>query len=115
MRHLNEDGTMASFDFGLQFLDTDRMRYWSKPQDAQFWTENARVEWHEVQAPFHTVARLTLVPKSHFPPELADAVYFDVTGNTTPDSPPVGSINRARQQGEVASRRARMHPDSKAS
>jgi hypothetical protein len=114
-RHLNEDGTMASFDFGLQFLHTDRMRYWDKPQDAEFRTENTSVEWHEAQTPFHTVARLTLVPKSRFPPELADAIYFDVTGNTTPDSPPVGSINRARQQNEVASRRARMHPDSKAS
>ena len=34
--------------------------------------------------------------------------YFDVTGNTARDSAPVGSINRARQQGEVASRKARI-------
>jgi hypothetical protein len=115
MRHLNEDGTMASFDFGLQFLDAERMRYWGKPQDANFWAENASVAWHEAQAPFHAVARLTLVPKSHFPPELADATYFDVTGHTTSDSAPVGSINRARQQSEVASRKARMHAHSKAS
>jgi hypothetical protein len=35
-------------------------------------------------------------------------MYFDVTGHSMPDSTPVGSINRARWQGEVASRKARM-------
>jgi len=42
---------------------------------------------------------------------LTDATYFDVTGNAAPDSSPVGSINRARQQGEVASRKARSLPN----
>ena len=73
----------------------------------RFWTENASIEWNEAQAPFHTVARLTLLPNSQLSPDLADATYFDVTGNAAPDSGPVGSINRARQQGEVASRKAR--------
>ncbi len=98
---------MSSFDFGVQFLDADRMTYWGKRQDASFWTENASVEWKEAQAPFHTVGRLTLLPKSQLSPDLADASYFDVTGNAAPDSTPVGSINRARQRGEVASRKAR--------
>jgi hypothetical protein len=31
-----------------------------------------------------------------------------VTGNSTPDSTPVGSIDRARGLGEVASRKARL-------
>jgi hypothetical protein len=35
-------------------------------------------------------------------------VYFDVTDNATPDSKPVGSINRARWQAKVACRKARM-------
>jgi arylsulfatase A-like enzyme len=35
---------------------------------------------------------------------------FDVTGNAAPDSMPVGSINRARWSGEVASRKARWTP-----
>ena len=30
IRHLNEDTTMSSFDFGLQFLDSDRMTYRGK-------------------------------------------------------------------------------------
>jgi hypothetical protein len=107
LRHLNEDSKMSSFDFGLQFLDAERMRYWGKRQDANFWTENASVDWKEAEAPFHTIARLTLLPKSQLPPDLADASYFDVTGNATPDSAPVGSINRARQRGEAASRKAR--------
>jgi hypothetical protein len=34
-------------------------------------------------------------------------VYFDVTGNSSPDSRPLGSINRARQASEVASRKTR--------
>jgi hypothetical protein len=108
VRHLNEDGNASAFDFGVQFLDADRMTYWGKRHDANFWTENASVEWKEAEAPFHTVGRLTLLPKSQLPPDGADAISFDVTGNATPDSAPVGSINRARQQGEVASRVARM-------
>jgi hypothetical protein len=107
-RHLNEDNQMSGFDIGLQLLDAERMTYWGKRQDASFWTENASVEWKEAEAPFHNVARLTLLPKSRLAPDLADAIYFDVTANTMADSVPVGSINRARQQGEVASRKARL-------
>jgi hypothetical protein len=113
IRHLNEDGKMSAFDFAVQLLDTERMTYWGKRQDAAFWTENASVEWNEVQAPFHTVARLTLLPKALLAPDAAATTYFDVTGNATPDSMPVGSINRARQQGEAASRKARMDADSR--
>jgi len=108
VRHLNEDSRMSAFDFGVQFLDRDRMTYWGKRRDANFWIENASIEWNEVEAPFHTVARLTLVPKSHLQPDTAEAIYFDVTGNSTPDSTPLGSINRARWPAEVASRKARM-------
>jgi hypothetical protein len=61
-----------------------------------------------VQAPFHTVARLTLLPKSQLPQGAGESVYFDVTGHSLPDSTPLGSINRARWPGELASRRARM-------
>ncbi len=106
-RHLNEDSQMSAFDIGLQLLDAERMTYWGKRQDANFWTENASVEWKRTESPFHSVARLTLLAKSKLAPDLANAVYFDVTANTTADSVPVGSINRARQQGEVASRKAR--------
>jgi hypothetical protein len=108
VRHLNEDTQMSGFDIGLQLLDAERMTYWGERQDASFWTENASVEWKEAEAPFYNVARLTLLAKSQLAPDLADAIYFDVTANTTPDSAPIGSINRARQQGEVASRKARM-------
>ena len=47
IRHLKEDGKMSSFDFGVQFLDADRMTYWGKRQDANFWIENASIEWKE--------------------------------------------------------------------
>ena len=103
---------MASFEFAVQFLDADRMTYWGKRLDAKFWIENASVAWSEAQAPFHTVARLTLLPNSQLEGESGDATYFDVTANSTPDSTPVGSINRARQLSEVASRKARMHAGS---
>ena len=112
IRHLNEDTKISGFDFGLQFLDAERMTYWGKRQDANFWMENASIEWNEAEAPFHTVARLTLLPKSQLRPEEGEATYFDVTGNATPDSMPVGSINRARWHGEVASRKARMRAAS---
>jgi hypothetical protein len=109
IRHVNEDGTMSAFNFGLQFLDAEKMTYWGKRQDANFWIENASVEWNEAEAPFHTVARLTLLSKSHAPPEAVDSAYIDVTRNSTPDSAPLGSINRARHPAEVASREARTH------
>jgi quercetin dioxygenase-like cupin family protein len=106
LRHLNEDAMMSSFDVALQFLDTARMTYWGKHRDAAFWVENASVEWPEAQAPFHTVARLTLLPKSQLPQDESEQVYFDVTGNSLSDSAPLGSINRARWPAEVASRKA---------
>jgi hypothetical protein len=108
IRHVNEDSKMSSFDFAVQFLDPGRMTYWEKHHDANFWIENASLEWNEVEAPFHTVARLTLLPKSHLQPEAAAATYIDVTGHSTTDSTPLGSMNRARWAGEVASRKARM-------
>jgi hypothetical protein len=108
IRHVQEDITMSSFDFGVQFLDENKMLYWGKRRDRSFWVENASIEWNEFDSPFHTVARLTLLPKSHLQMDAAESVYFDVTGNSTPDSKPLGSINRARQSSEVASRKARM-------
>ncbi len=111
VRHLGDDSTPSGFDFGLQFLDTGRMTYWGKRQDANFWIENASVEWPEAQSSFHMVGRLTLMPRSQFPPDAGEAAYFDVTRNAAPDSAPIGSINRARWPAEAASRRARLHAD----
>jgi hypothetical protein len=108
VRHLREDGVMSSFDFGVQFLDAGKMTYRGKTRDADFWIENASVEWDEALAPFITIARLTLEENSRLSREASEAVYFDVTGNATPDSKPVGSINRARWQAELACRKARM-------
>ena len=113
-RHLKEDGKMSGFDVGLQFLDPDRMTYWGQRRDASFWTENASLEWKETDAPFHTVGRLTLLANSQLTKDAAEAAYFDVTGHSTPDSVPVGSINRARWRGEVASREARSRVEEKA-
>jgi hypothetical protein len=108
IRHLNEDAAMSSFDFGLQFLDTETMTYRGERRDADFWIENASVEWKETQAPFHTVGRLTLLPGSQLSPDESAAMYIDVTENSTPDSLPVGAVNRARWHAEVASRKARI-------
>jgi hypothetical protein len=112
IRHLNEDGRMSSFDFGVQLLDAEKMTYWGKRYDANFWIENASVKWKETEAPFHTIGRLTLLPQSHILPEAGETVYFDVTGHSTPDSTPIGSINRARCFGEAASREARLRASS---
>jgi len=107
-RHLNEDGRMSSFDFSVQLLDADRMTYWGKRYDANFWIENASVKWKESEAPFHTIARLTLLSQSHLRPDAGEVTYFDVTRHSTADSTPLGSINRARCFGETASRDARL-------
>jgi hypothetical protein len=107
VRHITEDSLMSWFDFGVQFLDTGKMTYWGKTRDSGFWIENASVEWNEAEAPFHRVARLTLLRNSQLSSEESDVIYFDVTRNSTPDSRPVGSINRARCPAELASRKAR--------
>jgi hypothetical protein len=112
IRHLNEDSRMSSFDFSVQLLDAGKMTYWGKRHDANFWIENASVKWKEAEAPFHTVARLTLLPQSHLRPEAGEAIYFDVTRHSTSDSTPIGSINRARCFGEAASREARLRVNS---
>ena len=52
-RHIREDSRMSWFDFAVQFLDPSKMTYWGKPRDADFWIENASVEWNEAEAPFH--------------------------------------------------------------
>jgi hypothetical protein len=108
IRHVSEDTRMSSFDFGLQFLDTEKMTYKGKRRDADFWIENASVEWKETQAPFHAVGRLTLLPRSHLSADESRALYVDVTENSTPEGLPVGAVNRARWQAELASRKARM-------
>jgi hypothetical protein len=113
-RHISEDSRLSWFDFAVQFLDVSKMTYWGKTRDAGFWTENASIEWNEGEAPFHVIARLTLLRNSQLAPEASEAIYFDVTGNSTPDSRPVGSINRARWQGEVASKKARSRVEEKA-
>jgi hypothetical protein len=109
IRHLKEDGRMSSFDFGVQFLDSSKMKYWGTQRDDSFWIENASIDWKETEAPVHAVARLNLLRNSQLQPDEDASTYFDVTGNSTADSTPVGSINRARCPAEVASRKARIH------
>lgn len=108
VRHLTEDPEPASFDFGLQLLDAGRMTHEGTLRDPQFWVENAQPEWKEREAPFHTVARLTLERNSILPDDACQAAYIDVTEHSTPDSRPIGSINRARWSPEASSRKARM-------
>jgi mono/diheme cytochrome c family protein len=107
IRHLNEDEKMSSFDFAIQPLDTDRMTRWGFRRQASFWVENANVEWKESQAPFHVVARLTLVAKSAMEVAACEPRYIDVTNHATADSQPLGSVNRARWAAEEASHKVR--------
>src|SRR6267154_3665934 len=69
IRHIREDSQLSQFDFAVQFLDAAKMTYWGQTRDANFWIENASVEWNEAEAPFHQVARLTLVRNSQLSPE----------------------------------------------
>ncbi len=108
IRHLNEDTTMSSFDFGLQFLDAARMTYQGKRHDANFWIENAAVEWPEAQAPFHAVARLTLLPRSELSADACEAAHIDVARNSMGDNAPIGAMNRVRSCAVAASRNARL-------
>ena len=115
VRHVNEDARMSTFDFALQLLDPARMTYRGAVQDPSFWIENATVEWKESEAPFHQVGRLRLLPKSVLGPAETEAFSIDVTEHSTPETKPIGSINRARWHGESASREARLAQPSAAS
>ena len=108
VRHVNEDAQMSAFDFALQFLEPATMTHAGKTEDPSFWVENAAVEWNESESPFHVVARLRLLPKSVLPPAQAETFSIDVTEHSTPESRPIGSINRARWHAEAASRAARL-------
>jgi hypothetical protein len=108
IRHLNEDATMSSFDLGIQFLDVNNMTYQGKHHDASFWIENASVEWPEAQAPFHRVARVTLLPKSQLSEEPCEAVSIDVAGNSLEEHAPIGRLSRARRRAVRASQHARL-------
>jgi mono/diheme cytochrome c family protein len=106
-RHLNEDPP-ASFDFQVQLLEPSRMTLNGQARDATFWVENASAEWPEAQAPFYTVGRLTLQPKSMLSDEECAAQFIDVTKFALPEHRPIGSINRARWIAESASRKMRL-------
>lgn len=107
-RHVTSDEHMSCWDFGVQLLDTHKMRHWFRRRDTSYWIENGSIEWKERQAPFHIVGRLTLVKDSMFSEEACEAQYIDVTEHSTPESAPLGSLNRARWAAESASRKARM-------
>ena len=108
VRHVNEDTQMSEFAFALQFLEPSRMTYRGQTQEPAFWVENADIEWNERESPFHVVARLRLLPKSVLPPAESETFSIDVTEHSTPDSRPIGSINRARWHAESKSRAARL-------
>lgn len=107
VRHVNEDDRMSEFTFSLQFLEPGTMTHKGQRREPSFWVENASIEWKESESPFYPVARLTLVPKSVLTPSEAEAFAIDVTEHSTPETRPIGSINRARWHGERASREAR--------
>jgi hypothetical protein len=108
IRHVNEDGQMSEFAFALQFLEPEEMTHRGERREPSFWVENAAVEWKETESPFHTVARLRLLPQSVLPPAEAETFAIDVTEHSLRESKPIGSINRARWHGEAASRQARL-------
>ena len=108
VRHVNEDDRMSTFDFAMQLLDPAAMTYKGQAQDPSFWVENAAIEWNEREAPFHVVARLRLLPQSVLTPAESETFAIDVTEHSTPETRPIGSINRARWHGESASRAARL-------
>ena len=107
VRHVDDDGTMSVFDVGVQFLDVGRMRFERRPRDAAFWIENASIEWPEDEAPFHTVATLTLERGGALADDECEGMFIDVNACSLPEHEPVGRLNAARRAAEAASRRAR--------
>lgn len=108
LRHVDVDPRMSAFDFQVQLLEPDVMTRGFFRRDPTYWVENASVEWKESQAPFHTVGTLRLLPGSQLDAEASDAFYVDVVEHSTPETHPIGSLNRARWFAESASRKARL-------
>ena len=103
-RHLNEDSTMSCFDFQVQFLDVQNMTDADGEKHLAYkWIENATWEWSEQQAPFHTVARLTLEPRSLLSDQDCEAIRINVNKNTNSQHRGLGSINRGRTGAEEES------------
>ena len=107
-RHLVEDQTPGTFDLAVQFLDVSTMTHQGLRRDADFWIEHPSVEWSERQAPFHVVGRLHLLSGPPIDRAAAERMYIDVTEHSLPEHRPLGAINRARWQTQVASRQARQ-------
>jgi hypothetical protein len=108
LHHVDQDAQQAGWDFALQLLEPSRMTLDGSTREASFWVENASVEWPEAEAPFYTVGRLTLLPKSELSQAECEAWSIDVTEHALPGHRPIGSINRARWVAEAASRKARL-------
>jgi hypothetical protein len=108
IRHLKEDRQMSSFDFGVQLLDIGKMTYWDKPWGRQLLDRERERRLGRNGGAFPHGGAAYAAAGFGASPDAADAIYIDVTGNSTPDSTPLGSINRARWPGEAASRKARM-------
>jgi len=107
LRHVNEDERMSTFEFGVQFLEAQRMTYQGQARDSHFWIENAAVEWPEAESPFHTVARLTLLCHSELDATACESLRIDTSVKCLPESEPVGEMNRARSRIVAASQFAR--------
>lgn len=107
-RHLSED-TPACFDFQVQLLEAGRMKdAQGKKHPPQDWIENATMDWPEAQAPFYTVARLTLKALPTISEAECESWRIDVTAHSNPTHRGLGSINRARASAERASAEARL-------
>ena len=109
VRHVNEDAQMSEFAFALQLLEPAH-------DDARRRTRKIRRSGSRTPPSSGTNAnrrsmssrRLRLLPKSVLPPAQAETFSIDVTEHSTPESRPIGSINRARWHAESASRAARL-------
>jgi len=107
VRHVNEDERMSTFEFGVQFLEAERMTHQGSHRDRAFWIDNAAVDWPEADSPFHPIARLTLLPLSALDNEACQQLKIDTFANCLPESAPVGEMNRVRHHVVAASQRAR--------
>lgn len=108
IRHVNSDPKMSCWEFQVQLLEPNKMTNNGETMPNSFWVENALSEWPESQAPFYTVGRMTLTPKSIVDQNSCERWHIDVNGNNNVTHHGLGSINRARSTAEAASAAARL-------
>ena len=104
-RHVNEDGRMSSFDFGLQFLDTGKMTYWGRASRRRFLDRKRECRVGRIGGAFPQRGAPNAFAQVAVGGDCGGGHLFRCNRPFNGGQYAAGSINRARWAGEAASRK----------